>query len=276
MSQIADFDESKAVRGSLYPPPVIPHRRKDPVKLLEKFPDTPYNPVLLEFNDSQCEMRTIPMRSTFEENKRFLQGLDERASQEKIAVDECAFAGKLFNTYLLYEYNDDVYIIDQHAAHERLIFDNLKEQMQVCHVVRQPLLVPFQIRLNAFEATFIRERMNDLWSIGFRISEWGETGFEVNEVPATLRDIDLSTFFNEILSEVNGYRAIKLEEILKDKLASAACKAAVKGGMDITRKEAEALLSKMDANMSLKCPHGRPVVVRMTKKQIEKMFKRIV
>jgi DNA mismatch repair protein MutL len=75
---------------------------------------------------------------------------------------------------------------------------------------------------------------------------------------------------------VGGYRAIKLEDILKDKLASAACKAAVKGGMDLTEAEIEALFVLMDGDMGLKCPHGRPVVVKMTKTQLEKMFKRIV
>ena len=277
MSEIGEFDKSQIVRGSMQPPSVFPRRTKNAEKLLQKFPDTPYNPVLLEFNDPNYEMHTVPMRDRFEENKRYLESLDkQRAEQGKIAVDECVYAGKLFNTYLMYEYNDDVYIIDQHAAHERLIFDSLKAQMQAREVARQPMLVPFQIRLNAFEATFIREHIDDLWDMGFKIREWGETGFEVYEIPVDLRDIDLNKFFNEVLSDVNGYRAIKLEDILKDKLASAACKAAVKGGMDITRKEVEALLSKMDGDMSLKCPHGRPVVVKMTKKQIEKMFKRIV
>ena len=277
MSEIGEFDKSQIVRGSMKPPSVFPRRIKNAEKLLEKFPDTPYDPVMLEFNDPNYEMHTIPMRDRFAENKRYLESLDkERAKQGKIAVDECVYAGKLFNTYILYEYNDDVYIIDQHAAHERLIFDSLKAQMQAREVARQPMLVPFQIRLNAFEATFIREHLDDLWEMGFKIREWGETGFEVYEIPVDLRDIDLNRFFNEVLSEVNGYRAIKLEDILKDKLASTACKAAVKGGMDITRKEVEELLSKMNGDMTLKCPHGRPVVVKMTKKQIEKMFKRIV
>jgi DNA mismatch repair protein MutL len=86
----------------------------------------------------------------------------------------------------------------------------------------------------------------------------------------------LNKFFNEILGEINGYRAIKLTDILKDKLASAACKAAVKGGMDLTREEIDELFKMMDGNMGLKCPHGRPVVMKMTRTQIEKMFKRIV
>ena len=277
MSEIGEFDKSQIVRGSMQPPSVVPRRVKNAEKLLEKFPDTPYDPVMLEFNDPNYEMHTVPMRDRFAENKLYLESLDkQRAEQGKIAVDECVYAGKLFNTYLMYEYNDDVYIIDQHAAHERLIFDSLKAQMQAREVARQPMLVPFQIRLNAFEATFIREHIDDLWDMGFKLRDWGETGFEVYEIPVDLRDIDLNKFFNEVLSDVNGYRAIKLEDILKDKLASAACKAAVKGGMDITRKEVEELLSKMQGDMTLKCPHGRPVVVKMTKKQIEKMFKRIV
>ena len=91
-----------------------------------------------------------------------------------------------------------------------------------------------------------------------------------------LQNIDLASFFNDILGDVSGYRAIKLENILKDKLATAACKAAVKGGMDLTREEIDKLFALMDGNMGLKCPHGRPVVVKMTKTELEKMFKRIV
>ena len=75
---------------------------------------------------------------------------------------------------------------------------------------------------------------------------------------------------------MNGYRSIKLEDILKDKLATSACKAAVKGGMDLTKEEVDALFAMMDGDMRLKCPHGRPVVVKWTKKELEKMFKRIV
>ena len=88
--------------------------------------------------------------------------------------------------------------------------------------------------------------------------------------------IQLKAFFNEVLGDIEGYRAIRLEEIFKDKLATAACKAAVKGGMDLTKEEIEALFKMMDGDMGLKCPHGRPVVVKLTKTELEKMFKRIV
>ena len=82
--------------------------------------------------------------------------------------------------------------------------------------------------------------------------------------------------FDGILGEIGIYRQIKLEELLKDKLASAACKAAVKGGKELTSAEVNTLFRLLDGNMGLKCPHGRPVVAKLTKKELEKMFKRIV
>ncbi len=213
---------------------------------------------------------------TFQSNKLYLNELDEKQKQDKIDVYEWRYAGKLFNTYLLYEYGDEAYIVDQHAAHERLIFDELKKKMQNRMIITQPMLMPFEIRLNAFESQFIREQTDAILEMGFNLYEMEENCFAVSEVPIDLQDIDLKRFFNEILGEVNVYRGIKLEELVKDKLASAACKAAVKGGMDLSREEIDELFALMDGNMGLKCPHGRPVVVQMTKKQLEKLFKRIV
>jgi DNA mismatch repair protein MutL len=112
--------------------------------------------------------------------------------------------------------------------------------------------------------------------MGFDIAEGAENVFTVSSVPVDLAKIDLSKFFAQILSDIDGYRGIKLEEVLKDKIASAACKAAVKGGMDLTKAEIDELLIQMNGNMGLKCPHGRPVVVKMTRTDLEKMFKRIV
>jgi DNA mismatch repair protein MutL len=227
-----------------------------------------------EKDDAPISVQTE--EDVFAENKKFLQDLEEKAKQNKIDVTTCRYVGKLFNTYLLYERQDEIYIIDQHAAHERLIYDKLREQMQTRTVAQQPMLLPFELRLNAFEATFIKERMDDIISMGFDLQEDGETSFKVYAVPVDLQKINLSTFFNDILGDISGYRAIKLADLLKDKLATAACKAAVKGGMDLTQEEIDKLFVMMDGDMGLKCPHGRPVVVKMSKTQLEKMFKRIV
>ena len=259
---------------------------KDPEKLAKKFPDLHFERSYLVFGDPQADSAVAsdnapPMEKAstdyFMENKRYLEELEKKSKQNKIDVLDCTYAGKLFNTYLVYERADELYIIDQHAAHERLIFNRLTEQMKNKQTLeQQTMLVPYEIKLNAFESAFMRERLDDIRQMGFDITEYSENLFKVYAVPLELQSIDLSRFFNDILAEINGYRAIKLEEILKDKLASAACKAAVKGGMDLTRGEIDELFALMDGDMGLKCPHGRPVVVKMTKKQLEKMFKRIV
>ena len=274
LANIPPYDPSKyadmprATKGS---------RTKDPEKLLQHFPELTYKRVVLELNDNKTASKQKEETTDyFEENKRYLQELDKKREQKKIDVANCSYQGKLFNTYLLYERADEVYIIDQHAAHERLIYDRLKEKMKNRTIVSQPMFCPFELRVNAFEAEFLRERLQDILDMGFDIKETKDNFFEVFSVPVDLMQINLANFFNDILADLHVYRSIKLEEILKDKLASAACKAAVKGGMDITQEEAVSLLEQMDGDMGLKCPHGRPVVVKMTKTQLEKMFKRIV
>lgn len=247
-------------------------------KLHEKYPDLFFERNVLRVNDPAYERvaQNNTEQDFFEENKRFLAELDNKAKQNKIDVSTCVYVGKLFNTYLLYERKDDVFIIDQHAAHERLIFNRLKEKMQARSVAQQPMLLPYVLNLNAFESAFICEQLSSIQSMGFEISQKTNTSFEITAIPMDLQHIDLAVFFNDILGDISGYRSIKLEEILKDKLASAACKAAVKGGMDLTKDEIDALFALMDGDMGLKCPHGRPVVVKMARTELEKMFKRIV
>jgi DNA mismatch repair ATPase MutL len=254
---------------------------KKMTELQRQFPDLYVETTVLQFNDGSVAQNAQKAQpdveaDIFAENKKYLAELDEKAKQNRIDVSSCTYAGKLFNTYLLYERNQEVYIIDQHAAHERLIFNRLKEQMQNRAVVQQPMLIPFQLNLNAFESAFISERLTDIQEMGFDIEEFGVNSFRISAVPVDLQNINLTVFFNDILGDVSGYRSIKLADILKDKLASAACKAAVKGGMDLTRDEIDALFEMMDGDMGLKCPHGRPVVVKMTRTELEKMFKRIV
>jgi DNA mismatch repair protein MutL len=274
IDQIPDFDPIHLIRPSIeegYIPIIKKENSKADVQTHLKS----YGIRNITFEDSENEQGVHSKADAFAENKRLLENM-EKARQEKIPLLGCKYVGKLFNTYLLYERLSEVYIIDQHAAHERLIFDKLKEKMKNRTIARQAMFVPFELKLNSFEAEFIRERIEDIREMGFDINEVSDTEFSVESVPSDLRNINLGVFFNDILGDVKGFRSIKLEDILKDKLASAACKAAVRGGMDLTQLEVETLVNMMDGNMGLKCPHGRPVVVKMAKSQLEKMFKRIV
>ena len=216
----------------------------------------------------------------FAENKRFLEEQErmarEKAKQQKFVFENAVYKGSLFNTYLIYEEGDNAYIIDQHAAHERLIFDRLKAEMEARKVVSQPMLVPYILTLNREEGAFFAEHLATIREIGFDIEEFGGGSFKISAVPLDLQDIDLSAFFADVLAEVGTLRAIKLSELLRDKLAMTACKHAVKGGMLLTDAEQQALFAMLHGDMGLKCPHGRPVAVRMAKAEIEKLFKRIV
>ena len=221
-----------------------------------------------------------PGEDIFAENKRFLEEQErmarEKAKQQKFVFENAVYKGSLFNTYLIYEEGDNAYIIDQHAAHERLIFDRLKAEMEARKVVSQPMLVPYILTLNREEGAFFAEHLATIREIGFDIEEFGGGSFKISAVPLDLQDIDLSAFFADVLAEVGTLRAIKLSELLRDKLAMTACKHAVKGGMLLTDAEQQALFAMLHGDMGLKCPHGRPVAVRMTKAEIEKLFKRIV
>ena len=240
-----------------------------------KFPNSHFEPTVLRFESSE-KKQDAPTAApdVFEENKRYLEQLEKENGATRIEVKDCRYVGKLFNTYLIYEREDDVFIIDQHAAHERLIFDKLRRQMESRTVAKQPMLLPHELKLNAFEAAFIEERMDDIIALGFDIAKGENGSFFISSVPIDLQSIKIEVFFNEILGDISGFRAIKLADLLKDKLAMAACKAAVKGGMDITQDEIDMLFQMIDGNMGLKCPHGRPVVTKITRTELEKMFKR--
>ena len=217
-----------------------------------------------------------PAEDAFEENRRLLAAQAAKARQEHIDPSELVYKGELFRTYLIYQSGDTAYFIDQHAAHERILFDRLKAAWEARTVLSQPMLVPYVLSLNAQEFAFLERNFPVLREIGFELEEFGDTSVRVLSVPADLMGMDLDAFFREVLSSMESLRAIRLADILKDKLATAACKAAVKGGEQLTQEEVRALIECMDGDVGMKCPHGRPAVVKMKKSEFEKLFKRIV
>ena len=234
---------------------------------------------VFEFHDSASAADAEKERerqAVFEENKRYLEALENKTRQQKLIFENAVYRGCLFNTYLIYEEGDNAYIIDQHAAHERLIFDRLCAEAEKRKVVQQPLLVPYVLNVNREEFAFLAENAENIRRIGFEMEEFGQSSFKIAAVPLDLQDIDLGSFFEELLSEVGSLRGIRLTEVLRDRIAMTACKHAVKGGMLLTDSEKEKLFEMLHGDMGLKCPHGRPIAVKMTKYEIEKMFKRIV
>jgi DNA mismatch repair protein MutL len=196
--------------------------------------------------------------------------------QQRILFESIKYRGCIFNTYLLYEARNTVYIIDQHAAHERLIYDRLCDKLAKRRIEMQSLIVPYLFTVNAEEKSFLDDNIMLIRNMGFDLKPFGAMSFRVDEVPVDLCNLNMTDFFDDLMADLKGLREIKLEDVLKDKIAQTACKHAVKGGMKLSDEEAVALFKQLEGNIGLKCPHGRPICVTMVEEDIEKLFKRIV
>lgn len=185
--------------------------------------------------------------------------------------------GKLFNTYLLLEKQKNLILIDQHAAHERILFDKLMGQLEKSAVYTQELVVPYILNVNASEEDYLNAHLDDLAALGFTIEFFGSNSFKVSSIPVSLNDINLKDFFAKVMSDCKNETKITAKTELRHKLATMACKAAVKGGDNLSDSEIDKLIESLDKNETqLLCPHGRPIVIKITQEQIEKWFKRIV
>ena len=155
------------------------------------------------------------------------------------------------------------------------LFDKLIDEIQKGEIVTQQLLVPYKISVNAEEKDFILDNANSLQELGVEVQDFGLNSLIITQVPSLLVDIDLSSFITEILSDLQSFSRDKV--VLRHKIATKACKSAVKAGDTLTNEEIEKLLDMVkESNSPLLCPHGRPYVVKITKSQVEKWFKRVL
>ena len=223
----------------------------------------------------------------FAENKAYLESLERKkslennnvnqVSQQKIEIkSDLKYIGQALNTYLIFEDGTDIYFLDQHAAHERILFDKLNDALKNDSLFKQPLLVPYIISLSALEKQFIDDKIDVLNDLGFEIDTFGINTIKISTVPAYLSDMDVNLFFREFLSDLNSLKTISANDVLKDKLAQKACKSAIKSGDKLSAKDTEIILEKLNNNLGLKCPHGRPIAIKITRTEIDKWFKRIV
>jgi len=183
--------------------------------------------------------------------------------------------GKVFNTFVFVEQGDKLYIIDQHAAHERLLYDLLVENLNSKQIKKQGLLIPYIFNVNYQEEEFLNNHLEMLNELGFELQPFGNLSFKVDTVPNVLCDIEIGKFFNTVLANVNSYLTIKTEDVLRDTLAQHACKHAVKGGDDLNKEELVSLVKKVSkGEITLQCPHGRPFIIEWSRNDFDKWFKR--
>lgn len=202
---------------------------------------------------------------------------NKQLSIEQVGDINVKIIGVLFNTYIVLEKGDDMFLLDQHAGHERILFDRLNNQLKEKNVEVQRLLIPYVFTVNAEEEVFIENITPNLDDIGFVLEPFGAKTYRVLSVPYMLEGINLKNFFDDILSDIKSLQTLSVKDILKDSLASRACKSAVKAGDRLSEGEIKKLIAMFgERGNKLLCPHGRPVLIKISKKEIEKWFKRIV
>lgn len=185
---------------------------------------------------------------------------------------EVKIVGVVFKTYIITEYDDSIYLIDQHAMHERQLYEKLKREVDEKSVIKQDLLVPYEFVLSPLDSEKFAQKLDNLTAIGFTITYDGS--FVIKSVPYLLSSIKLKDFVDEILAdETIGDK--KASAFINEKLCQHACKHAIRAGDDVTKDEIVYLIEEMKKSVLL-CPHGRPIVVKITRKELEKMFKRVL
>lgn len=184
--------------------------------------------------------------------------------------------GQVFSTYLIVERKDCVYIIDQHAAHERVLYDKLMSSLSAEY--SQGLILPYKKRFSGAEEEYLEKLMPALNEMGFDI-EKKDGWFYVYAVPAPVVKMDFDKFLGLLFENMLDDGELNIRSLLRETVSREACRAAIKGGETLTRRQIQYVLSNLideDGNLPASCPHGRPAVVKLTRKDFEKMFKRIV
>lgn len=211
-----------------------------------------------------------------EQEPRQLELFEEKLlapeSRERIRL-----VGQIFDTYWLAQFGDNFYIIDQHAAHEKVYYERLVKSFREKTVDSQYLNPPLIVTLNLQEENILKENQKYFSQFGFEIEEFGGKEHRISAVPATLYGFSEEALFLEMLDQLSGSGEKDALDIFASRLATMACKAAVKGNHAMSAKEAEKLIDELlTLDNPYHCPHGRPTIISMTRTELEKKFKRIV
>lgn len=186
--------------------------------------------------------------------------------------------GQLFDTYWLIEFEDSFYMMDQHAAHEKILYERLMKQFHEKTYHSQMIMPPVILTLSLREEQILKENWKTFTALGYEIEEFGGKEYKVTGLPAELPTvIDCKQLLIELIDTIADESATHDPERITEKVASMSCKAAVKGNNRLSFKEAEELMRElMEAENPYNCPHGRPTLIKMTKYEIERKFKRIL
>lgn len=219
------------------------------------------------------------------------QGIDIKANEKPEQMDlfedrfldkerkaDYTLIGQIFDTYWLVQFENSLYIIDQHAAHERVLYERTLREMKNREFTSQMISPPIILNLTMQEAELLRQYMDRFTRIGFEFEEFGQDSFAVRSVPDNLFSIAKKDLLLEMIDHLSDeLNRNQPSDLIDEKIASMSCKAAVKGNMSLSAAEVYTLIGELLLlDNPYHCPHGRPTIISMTKRELEKKFKRIV
>ena len=185
--------------------------------------------------------------------------------------------GQLFKTYWLVEFEDKLFIVDQHAAHEKVLYERTMATLKEKEYTSQTISPPIVLSLDANEILMLEKYKDQITKMGYEVESFGGKEYMISAIPANLFKVDMKDLFIEMLDDFSNLSGRETPELILEKVASMSCKAAVKGNQSLSVSEFDALMEELlTLDNPYNCPHGRPTIISMTKYEIEKKFKRII
>lgn len=279
------ISEQKPVISYVNDPPET--RMKEPVVSAAREPEAPYRPVVTHEETVISEPKAPAFSK--DEEEMFSGTLREKQTppqqlelfEEKLLAPESRsridLIGQIFDTYWLVQFEDNFYIIDQHAAHEKVYYERMVKQFREHSIDSQYLNPPLIVALSMQEEEVLKANMNYFEQFGFEIENFGGREYRISAVPSNLYGLTEEELFLEMLDNLASDNSKDTLDIFAARLATMACKAAVKGNHAMSQQEAEKLIDELlTLENPYHCPHGRPTIIAMTRTELEKKFKRIV
>ncbi len=257
-----------------------------------KKPEIIYNS--LKENEKECEKALLAEEPLKYDAKNTGEAYENSISSEKSKNEQMELfddkllskearikheiVGQVFDTYWIVQYGDKMFIIDQHAAHEKVLYERAVKRLKDRKAISQSLNPPIILSLNLREEETVKEYIDYFKELGYEIEEFGGREYAVRAVPFDLFSVAKKELLMEIIDDLSDDAAIKRQSgLILDRIATMSCKAAVKGNNKLSLSEANALIDElMSLENPYNCPHGRPTIVSMSKYELEKKFKRIV
>ncbi len=227
---------------------------------------------------NQEQQKPLQENTNQEENKyEQLQMFPESKLLKEEHKKDIKIIGQVFDTYWIIQFEQNMYIIDQHAAHEKVLYEQFMKTYDERKISTQYLNPPVIIELTGIEETVLKENWEYFEGFGFEIEEFGGDSYAIRGIPADFTESSPKEMLLEILDSLTEDSFKKTPESIKDRIATMSCKAAVKGNNRLSSQEASELINKlMMLENPYNCPHGRPTMIKMSKYELEKKFKRII